>query len=98
MRTFYSSFIGHCIKFYCKYPKINKFKSNADKLNWYAVHRAFERIPDEKKEIIMEVFSSSADVNSGIRNVAHQKDIGVSSLWKIVSDFENAVAIARGII
>ena len=35
MRTFYTDYIQHCMKFYARHPN-PKFRSDADKQNWYA--------------------------------------------------------------
>ena len=33
MKTYYSDFVNHCLRFYARYPEA-KFKSDTEKKNW----------------------------------------------------------------
>ena len=52
MRTYYSEYIQHCMRFYARHPH-PKFHSDADKQNWYACENALKGFSDSEKDILL---------------------------------------------
>lgn len=45
MRTFYSEYVQHCMRFYARHAN-PKFRSDADKKNWFACDSALKGFMD----------------------------------------------------
>ena len=61
MRTFYSEYVQHCMRFYARHPR-PKFRSDADKQNWNACDSAMKGFTDKEQDILMTVYREGAIV------------------------------------
>lgn len=82
MRTFYSEYVSHALRFYVKHPD-PVFRSDADRLNHEACKAVIDDHPD--KEFLVSFYRGEA------------KNLN-SHLWKIIADVERRVAVLRGLL
>lgn len=83
MRTFYSTYVSHALRFYAKYPENPVFRSEADRLNHNACHQVLGDHPS--REFILTFYRGGCE-----KLTAHD--------WKIIADVERRVASVRGLI
>lgn len=97
MGYYYSPFVSHCIKFFAKYPYADRFKTNADKLNWGAVKSSLDSYTKNEATILLKLYNGN-DLENNVATISRNIGMNKKSLWKIVRGFEYKVASNRGII
>lgn len=55
MRTFYSEYVQHCMRFYARHTN-PKFRSDADKKNWFACDSALKGFTDKEQEMLLTIY------------------------------------------
>lgn len=97
MRTFYTEYVQHCMRFYSRHPK-PKFRSDADKLNWYACDSAIKKFTPAEADILITVYREGDTIPDNIYNLSVERNIKQDNIWKLVNDFERKVAKRRNLI
>lgn len=87
MRTFYSTYVSHALRFYAKYPENPVFRSEADRLNHSACHQVLDDHPS--REFVLAFYRGECE------KFSHKL---TSHDWKIIADVERRVASVRGLI
>lgn len=97
MRTFYSEYVQHCMRFYSRHSD-PEFRTEVDKLNWKACESALKGFTDKDRELLLEIYKRQETVSEGICNIANAKSLNQNDLWKLVGDLERKVAKRRNLI
>ena len=97
MKTFYSEYVQHCMKFYARHPN-PKFWSDADKLNWYACDNAMKGFTDKEREILLTVYREGDTIPDNVYNLSVALDIKQDFIWKLINELERTVAKRRGLL
>ena len=97
MRTFYSDYINHCLRFYSRHSD-PEFKSVADRENWFACDRAIKHFDEDKKEIILSLYIGGDTLADNIYNASKNFNVKQESIWSLVTELEKRVAYERGLI
>ena len=97
MRTFYSEYVQHCMRFYSRHSD-PEFRTEVDKLNWKACESALKAFADKDRELLLEIYRRQETVAEGISNIANAKSLDQNDLWKLVGDLERKVAKRRNLI
>ena len=98
MRTYYSEYVNHCLRFYCKNPGLESFRSEVDEKNWRACNTAFNTFSDENKAILLKIFRTNDSIFNNVNRIALQKDIDPYTIWKLVDELRQKVAEGRKLI
>lgn len=96
-RTFYSDYVNHCLRFYCRHPN-PIFHSDADKNNWLACESALSKYSDENKIMLISIYSDGDTVPDNVYRVATEKGIKQDGIWKLINELERDVAKCRRLI
>ena len=97
MRTFYSEYVQHCMRFYARHPS-PKFRSDADKQNWKACESALDSFTDKEKELLMIIYSEGDTIADNVYQLAKARNMKQDTIWKMVNELEKKVAKRRGLI
>ena len=97
MKTFYSEYVQHCMKFYARHPN-PKFWSDADKLNWYACDSAMKGFTDKEQDILMTVYRECDTIPDNVYEVSVDRNIKQDTIWKLINELERKVAKRRGLL
>lgn len=97
MRTFYSEYVQHCIKFYARHPS-PKFRSDADKQNWKACESALVGFTDTEKELLIAVYIENDTIPDNVYKVSTENNVKQDTLWKLINELERRVAKRRNLI
>lgn len=97
MRTYYSEYIQHCMRFYARYPK-PKFRTDADKKNWYACDNALKSFPDNKREILLFIYREGDTIPDNVYRVSVDRNIEQDNIWAMIDDLGRKIAKRRGLI
>ena len=97
MRTFYSEYVRHCMRFYSRHLN-PKFKSEADKNNWIACQCALSGFSDSDRETLLTIYRGRDTIPDNVYQISKEKGIKQDNLWKLVNDLERKVAKRRGLL
>lgn len=97
MRTYYSEYIQHCMRFYARHPH-PKFHSDADKQNWYACEHALKGFTDADRDILLFIYREGDTIPDNVYRVSVQKNIKQDKIWALVNELEHKIAKRRSLI
>lgn len=98
MRTFYSEYVNHCLRFYSRYPKPNRFRSEADKKNWQACDNALKGFSDADRDMLITIYREGDTIPDNVYQMAKKLNIEQDNIWKLITELERKVAKRRGLI
>jgi hypothetical protein len=82
---YYSSYIGHCARFYFSHPSPT-FATDAQRRDWEAVRAAAGTLSRAEREALVEYYAGGA------------RGAAPAWLWKTLRRFERRAAEERGLI
>ena len=97
MRTYYSDYIQHCMRFYARHPN-PKFRSDADKQNWYACEHALKGFTDADRDILLFIYREGNTIPDNVYRVSVQKNIKQDKIRALVNVLEHKIAKRRSLI
>ena len=97
MRTFYSEYVQHCMRFYVRHPS-PKFKSDADKQNWKACDSALDGFTDKEKELLVAVYTENDTIPDNVYKVSTENNIKQDTVWKLINELERRIAKRRNLV
>lgn len=97
MRTYYSDYIQHCMRFYARHPR-PKFHSNADKQNWYACESALRGFTDSERDILLFVYREGDTIPDNVYRASVDRNIKQDTIWKLINELERKIAKRRNLI
>ena len=97
MRTFYSEYVQHCMRFYVRHPS-PKFRSDADKQNWKACDSALEGFTDKEKELLIAVYTENDTIPDNVYKVSTDNNVKQDTIWSLLNKLEQRVAKRRNLI
>lgn len=97
MRTFYSEYVRHCMRFYARHTN-PKFRSDADKKNWFACDSALKGFANKEQEMLLTIYREGDTILDNIYNLSVSLEINQDILWKLVNELERKVAKRRGLV
>lgn len=97
MRTFYSEYVQHCMRFYARHPR-PKFRSDADKQNWNACDSAMKGFTDKEQDILMTVYRECDTIPDNVYEVSVDRNIKQDTIWKLINELERKVAKRRKLV
>lgn len=97
MRTYYSDYTQHCMRFYARHPN-PKFRSDADKQNWYACEHALKGFTDADRDILLFIYREGDTIPGNVYRVSVQKNIKQDKIWALVNELEHKIAKRRSLI
>ena len=97
MRSFYSEYVNHCLRFYARHQN-PKFRTEADKRNWMACEEAFDTFSESDQGTLLYIYREGDTVPDNIYQLAKSKGVSQDSIWKLVNELERKVANRRGLL
>ena len=97
MKTYYSEYVQHCMRFYARHPH-PIFRSNADKENWNACNVVMRNYNPTEHEIIMYIYREGDTIPDNIYKISKEKNIKQDTIWKLVNELEHKIAKRRHLI
>ena len=94
----YTPYVRHAMRFYSRYLHITEFKSDKDKANWYACHRAIQGYSPVDKDILVCVYGERDTLADNVYEVSKRYGIYQDVVWEMMREFERKVAVERGLL
>ena len=103
MRTYYSDYVKHAMRFYVRYSsnapsEQPRFKTEADKKNWNACQTALKSFALEEIDLFFDLYSSDAQMTEAIVEYGKTHGMTVNHVWNLVNDLERKIAKHRGLL
>ena len=93
----YTTYVRHAMRFYSRYLHIEGFRSEVDRLNWEACHRAIQEYSPFDKDILVCVYGECDTLGDNVYNVSRRYGVSQDVVWEMMREFERRVAIERGL-
>ena len=94
----YTPYVRHALRFYSRYLHIEAFRSESDKLNWQACHRAIQEYSPIDKDILVCVYGECDTLGDNVYNVSRKYGVCQDVVWEMMREFERKVAVERGLL
>ena len=93
----YADYTNHMLRFYCKTCRVDLINP-IDKLNWAVVDKVLRRLPEEDRNVIMDVYSKNDTLSDNIYTASKERKINQDKIWIIVSKVTNLIAKERMLV
>ena len=97
MRTFYSEYVQHCMRFYARHPHPT-FRSETDKQNWNVCDSVIKEFTPFEVDILMSVYREGDTIPDNIYKISVDRSVKQDCIWKLVNELERKVAERRNLI
>ena len=98
MKTYYSDYVIHCLKFRIRYPEGN-FSNYIDKKKWMASDKIYNRLSNDEKFIISNLYSTdNGNLRNNIQDTATAMNCRESTIWNLLSRVEHDLAVELELI
>lgn len=74
MKTFYSEYVQHCMRFYVRHPS-PMFRSDADKQNWKACESALDGFTDKEQTLLIAVYTENDTIPDNVYKVSTENGV-----------------------
>lgn len=93
----YADYTNYMLRFYCKTCRVD-LSDPIDKLNWLVVDKVLHRLPEEDRNVIMDVYGRCDTLSDNIYAVSKERKMNQDKIWIIVSKVTNQIAKERLLI
>ena len=97
-RPFYSEYVRHALRFYTRNLQQPRFKSVADKNNWYACANVIKEYSDRDRDILVTVYGGFDTLADNVYEIAKKYSINQSIIWDMMKEVERKIAKRRGLM
>lgn len=99
-RCYYTDFVNHCIRFYLSTPKALQMdgKKKADIDNWLAVQYVWNKLPDNQKQVLSDVYATHHHLAKAVEMYCLKTGAEQNDIWTLVTKTAAAVAKSRGLV
>ncbi len=97
-RPFYSEYVRHALRFYTRNLSQPRFRSEADKNNWFACANILKGYSDRDRDILVAVYGDYDTLSDIVYEVAKKYGINQSIVWDMMKDVERKIAKRRGLM
>ncbi len=96
--SYYVDYVNHMLRFFARYPEMGTFKNSIDERNWRVVKKVLDELPEEDKNVIIEVYRRGDTIADNIYHISKELGIRQNSLWTIVKTTTKRIAEERELI
>lgn len=94
----YTAYVRHAMRFYASYPNTKVFRSESDRANWQACHRALRAYPPISQQILMYVYGERDTLGDNVYNASKLHSVHQDTVWEMMREFERRIAMERGLL
>ncbi len=93
----YTDYVRHAMRFYSRHLNRTSFKNKVDKDNWFACHNVLNAYSHRDKDILAYVYGERDTLSDNVYAMANKHQIYQNIIWDMMREFEEKVAIERGL-
>jgi hypothetical protein len=94
----FTDYVRYAIKFYVRHLDIVNFKKKAVENNWNACHKVISSYSTRDKDILVYIYGERDTLADNVYNASVKYKLHQNIIWSMTEDFEEKVAIERGLI
>ena len=98
MKTYYTDYINHILRFYTRHYFYDKFKSDVDRLNYLSADNVFAKLDDKEKLILIDIYSCNDTMGDNVYKIAKMYGINQDKIWTLINKVSNKIAKERKLI
>lgn len=92
----YSDYIRHALRYYTRYAN-PRFKTETDRVNWYACHNVLTQYSERDKDILVYVYGAFDTIADNVYAMANKYHLHQNIIWDMMKKVEREIAIERGL-
>lgn len=97
-RPFYSDFVRHIMRFYSRNLSQPRFRTEADKNNWFACSAVVKTYSEIDREILISVYGGYDTLADNVYEAAETYSVSQNIIWSMMKEFERKVGKRRGLM
>ena len=98
-KPFYTDYVNHCLRLYCRYPTKCPDASTVGKRNWETVEKVLGEYPAQMREIIIYSYAHMAnDVRTNVQEMSKITNIPTKEIWDAICEASHRIAEVRELI
>lgn len=97
MKTYYSDYARHCLRFYCRCPR-SAFQSEAAKHDWHAGKNALESFSPQNQALLHSLYQNRDTMEDAVYAAAQAAGIEQETIWNLMGEAERRTAKRRGLL
>lgn len=97
-RPYYSEYVRHCLRFYCRNNQATSFRSPVDECNWRICKKVLNDLSPTDREIIVAIHRERDTLADNVYAVSERYCIGQTVIWDLLKDVEYSIAKMRGLV
>lgn len=98
MRSYYSDYTQHCLRFFYKFPNAKSFKTEVDKSNWICCRDVIYKLAEDEQFALKSLYESGDTLSDNIYHFCKRQGIPQDGVWDLVRKVEARIAKRRGLI
>jgi len=98
---YYSQYVNHMLRFYARYcdKKLEEnFKKPVDAKNWQVVKSVLDKLPENDRNVIIEVYRRRDTLGDNIYEVSKEFNIDQDVIWTMLNKITRKIAKERELI
>ena len=98
-KYFYTDYAVHSLRFYARYPNIEIFKTDVDKINWNTARDVIQSMDKKERDIILSLFEiKDIHIADAVTEVCEKYRIPVKEVRRLKEKCTLDFAKKRGLI
>lgn len=97
---YYSQYVNHMLRFYARYcdKNLENFKKPVNAKNWQAVKTVLDKLPENDRNVIIEVYRRRDTLADNIYEVSKELGIDQDVIWIMLNKVTKKIAQERELI
>lgn len=97
-RPCYTDYVRYAMRFYSRNLNLVSFKKKAVENNWKACDKVISNYSARDKEILIYIYGERDTLADNVYQISVKYNLHQNIIWSIMADFEEKVAIERGLV
>lgn len=99
MKPYYADYVNHILRFYFRYNRSKGFKNDVDKSNYIAADKVIQRLPNDERDILSDVFCGNKEtLGENVQTAADRYGVDTKTVWSIISTTTVKIAKERRLL
>lgn len=98
MKTFYSDYVSHAMRFYIRNQEPPITAPLSDRKSWLACDNVVKSLSDAERHLIRRVYSSKLGVKEAVCLISRTHGDSIDEMWATIKKVERKVAEERGLV
>ena len=99
MRTYYTDYVRHALRFYSRNCATRpSFRNEVDKQNWLSCDSVLSKLNEDTAKMLIEIYAGHDTLADEVYGASKRWDMEQGRIWDYMKDVEQRIARRRGLI